>query len=154
MAKEDPPPVAGYPRPGGAAPEVERGAMSRLSRALGCGCLFVPAGLFALAMGFGLMMAEGPRPDGSIGQEPGRGVKILAALGVAFACAVLGALWSGGRPRQEHAGGRLALGVVLTVPGLQQGLIAGNVALGGVLALFGIALVVSAFVWDRPVDRS
>ena len=138
--------MTGYPRE---IFETDPEAVPKWGRWAGCGCLFLPAGLFLLAMTGGLILGERSLPDGSIGWEPGRPLRILATVALAGVYAVVGALWVAGRPRRTLGAGRLIGGALLTLIGAQQGLLKWNLPIGLAFSLPGIALIAWAYLGDR-----
>lgn len=137
-------PPSNYPRPSNSDGEPEA---SRTKRYLGCGCLFLPIGLFAFMMTAGFLMGEGPQPNGSIGWEPGRGWKILLALAFFVATSILGSRWLQGRPRARNAVAGLILGLILVPVSLL--LLTESNGLAWPFAALSAALLIGSSVGDR-----
>ncbi len=143
-----PTPLSKDPRPDAGE---DKGAPNRAGRYAGCGCVFVPAGLFLLAGTGGLLLGEASLPDGSVGWEPGRGLKILIALGAAALCVWIGALWVQGRPRTGSARTLVLPSTILFAGAAEYGMMEGIGPAAIVAALvsgLAVALIAGAFVRD------
>lgn len=146
-----PPPASGPPLSDSATdPHTNFDAVPTWARYTGCGCLFVPGGLFALALALILSMARGLSAGAPPPSEPEHPLRALAALTLAVLCAVFGALWVRGHPRRTLGAGRLILGVILLLVAARWGLSGRSVGLALALTGVGLALTLWAYLGDRP----
>ncbi len=110
--------------------------------------MIVPAILQAVLITFVLTVARSPLPGGGLGPIPNLGAKLAFTICAGVVSVGAGIAWVLGRPRGPGAAVRLLIGVVLFAPVLTLASDVDGTLIGA--AVISLALIASAFAFDRP----